>query len=113
MKNFLFALHLLALASTPLIANEIIKVDRVDFNSLRDDWVQMEIELSCLGNPSPEARNSRFVENITVKAYLGYVRDASSRQFDYYTAEVEIVIMEQGDDNNVYFYLPGCIHKDI
>lgn len=84
-------------------------MDRVNFNSLRDDWIQMEIELSCNGNSDPEARDERFVEKIGVKAYLAYERDASPREFDYYTSEVEIIIMEKGDDNNVYFYLPGLI----
>lgn len=90
-------------------AQEAINVDRVDFNSLRDDWIQMEVELSCQGNPSPEARDKNYVEKIKVKAYLAYERDARKRSFDYYTSEVEIVIMEKGDDNNVYFYLPGLI----
>ncbi|PXA05594.1 hypothetical protein DDZ13_01595 [Coraliomargarita sinensis] len=97
-------------ASVSLFAQkEAIKVDRVDFNSLRDDWIQMEVELSCHGNPSPEARDSRFVENIRVKVYLAFTRDEKKREYDYYVSEVEIVIMEQGDDNNVYFYLPGPI----
>ena len=90
-------------------AQEDIRVDRIDFNSLRDDWIQMEIELSCEGNSAEEARDKDYVEKIKVKAYLGYTRDASARSFDYYTSEIEILIMEKGDDNNVYFYLPGLI----
>lgn len=74
-----------------------------------DDATQVEVELSCRGNPSPEARHPRYVENIKIKVYLAYERDAKERLYDYYTSEVEIVIMEQGDDNNVYFYLPGLI----
>jgi len=109
MKKLIFTLHLLLLVASAATAQEAIKVDRVDFNSLRDDWIQMEIELSCMGNPSPEARNSRFVENIKVKVYLAYTRDQQARVYDYYMSEVDIVIMEQGDDNNVYFYLPGLI----
>lgn len=109
MKKLLSPLYLLILLSSSLIAEDAIKVDRVDFNSLRDDWIQMQIELSCLGNPSPEARDSRFVEKIKVKVYLAWVRDEQERKYDYYASEVEIVIMEQGDDNNVYFYLPGLI----
>jgi hypothetical protein len=106
----LFSLFFFAtLFAFPLLAQEAVKVDRVDFNSLRGDWIQMEIELSCQGNPSPEARDSRFVENIKVKVYLAYTRDEQARQYDYYVSDVEIVIMEQGDDNNVYFYLPGLI----
>ena len=92
-----------------LPAQEDIRVDRVDFNSLRDDWIQMEIELSCEGNSAEEARDEDYVEKIKVKAYLGYTRDASTRSFDYYTSEIEILIMKKRVDNNVYFYLPSLI----
>jgi hypothetical protein len=108
MTKFLTPLVFLSLLASSF-AQEAITVDRVNFNSLRDKWVQMEIQLSCNGNPSPEARDRRFVENIKVKAYLAYVLDKSAGKFDFYTSEVEIVVMEQGDDNNVYFYLPGQI----
>lgn len=113
MKKFLSTLLSLTLLSSFLIAQEAsreaIRVDRVDFNSLSDDWIQMAIELSCLGNPSPEARNPRYVEDIEVKVYLAWERDAQERKYDYYVSDVEIIIMEQGDDKNVYFYLPGLI----
>jgi len=109
MKKYFVATLALVSASLILPAQEDIRVDRVDFNSLRDDWIQMEIELSCEGNSADEARDKDYVENIKVKAYLGYTRDASARSFDYYTSEIEILIMEKGDDNNVYFYLPGLI----
>jgi len=109
MKKLLFPIYLLICWNTALLANDAIQVDRVKFNSLRDDWIQMEVELSCKGNPSPEARNPRFVENIKVRVYLAWERDAQARLFDYYTSEVEIVMMELNDKNNVYFYLPGKI----
>ena len=107
-KYFVFILIFVA-ASLILPAQEDIRVDRVDFNSLRDDWIQMEIELFCEGNSAEEARDEDYVEKIKVKAYLGYTLDASERSFDYYMSEIEILIMEKGDDNNVYFYLPGLI----
>ncbi|MEO0510028.1 MAG: hypothetical protein AAF065_09230 [Verrucomicrobiota bacterium] len=106
MKFFILPTLLLLATFSVLRAQEAITIDRVDFNSLRDDWIQVEIELSCNGNPSPEARDKRYVENIKVKAYLAYGEPGA---FDFYTSEVEIIIMEQGDDNNVYFYLPGLI----
>lgn len=109
MKKFFVSILALVAASLVLPAQEDIRVDRVDFNLLRDDWIQMEIELSCEGNSAVEARDKDYVEKIKVKAYLGYTRDASARSFDYYTSEIEILIMEKGDDNNVYFYLPGLI----
>ena len=109
MKKYIIPTLALLSASLMLPAQEDIRVDRVDFNSLRDDWIQMEIELSCEGNSAEEARDKDYVEKIKVKAYLGYTRDASAPSFDYYTSEIEILIMEKGDDNNVYFYLPGLI----
>jgi hypothetical protein len=109
MKKYFVPIFALLVSGLTMFAQEAIKVDRVDFNSLRDNWIQMEIELSCTGNPAPDARHRNYVEKIKVKAYLAYVRDASERSYDYYTSEVEIIIMEKGDDNNVYFYLPGLI----
>lgn len=109
MKKYIVPFLALFAAAFGAYAQEAIKVDRVDFNSLRDDWIQMEIELSCEGNPAPDARDKNYVEKIKLKAYLGYTRDAAAREYDYYTSEVEIIIMEKGDDNNVYFYLPGLI----
>ena len=109
MKKYFVSILALVAVSLVLPAQEDIRVDRVDFNSLRDDWIQMEIELSCEGNSAEEARDKDYVEKIKVKAYLGYTREASARSFDYYTSEIEILIMEKGDDNNVYFYLPGLI----
>ena len=109
MKKYFVSILALVAVSLVLPAQEDIRVDRVDFNSLRDDWIQMEIELSCEGHSAEEARDKDYVEKIKVKAYLGYTREASARSFDYYTSEIEILIMEKGDDNNVYFYLPGLI----
>lgn len=109
MKKLLSPMCLFLWLCTTVLGQEAIRVDRVDFNTTSDDWIRMEIELSCDGNPAPEPRNKRFVEDINVKVYLAYVRDAKTRLYDYYTAEVDIVIMEKGDDNNVYFYIPGLI----
>ena len=98
------ALLLLALIVGPLsaTAQEAIMVESVDFNSLRDDKLQIEIKLSCEGNIDPEARDRDFVEDIQVKAYLAFERDVQERSFDYYTSKVEIIIMEKGDDKNIY-----------
>ena len=109
MKKYFVSILTFVSAFLILPAQEDIRVDRIDFNSLRDDWIQMEIELSCEGNSADEARDKDYVEKIKVKAYLGYTRDASAGSFDFYTSEIEILIMEKGDDNNVYFYLPGLI----
>lgn len=112
MKIILLPLCLLLGLAATAMSQEAISVDGVNFKSLKDNWVQMEVQLTCNGNPAGDARDRRFVENITVKAYLGYGTAGTAGaagKFDFYTAEVGIIIMERGDDNNVYFYLPGMI----
>jgi hypothetical protein len=96
-------------------ASEPITVKKVDFTLLRDKWTQVEVELKCGENKSPAARNKDFVENVKAKVYLAYQLDgktpSGAPKFDYYTAEVEIIMMERGDDYNLYFYLPGMIYE--
>ncbi|MGJ8640316.1 MAG: hypothetical protein ACSHYA_13085 [Opitutaceae bacterium] len=108
MKQTLFPLCLIFGLVVSLFAQDAIEVKKVDFNTTKDDWIQMEIELSCEENKAPDARDKRFVENVKVTAYLAY-ESKYAKPFDYYTSEVEIVIMEKGEDYNVYFYLPGLI----
>ena len=71
--------------------------------------VELEIELACNGNSAPDARSSKFPENIKVKPYLAYAKGDSADEFVYFTSEVEVLIMEERDKNNVYFYLPGAV----
>lgn len=89
---------------------QAVTVENVDFNSLRSDWIQTEVELACEGNFSPDARSEDYVENVVVKAYLAYLPNGVERpNYDYYTSELEIAIMERRENYNVYFYLPGLI----
>ncbi|MFP4166400.1 MAG: hypothetical protein ACLFUF_04435 [Opitutales bacterium] len=103
----IFALAFVAAASAQ--EDPAVEVDRVDFDSTNDDWTQMEIELAPQTNPDPEARDEDYIEDIKVKAYLAYPKQDADREFDYYTSEVEIIILERREDANVYFYLPGLI----
>jgi hypothetical protein len=109
MKKYFTPILTLLASSLALCAQNAVEVKSVDFDSQRDDSIRMEIELACNGNYAPDARNRDYVENIGLRVYLAYVRDASARQYDYYTSEAEVVIMEKGEDYNVYFYLPGLI----
>ena len=70
----------------------------------------MEVELACKGNLSPEARDPDYLGNVEVKVYLAYLpNEAQAPNYDYYTSELEIAIMERRENYNVYFYLPGLI----
>ena len=113
-KFFIPLFAFLALTSLSS-ASEQITVKKVDFTLLRDKWTQVEVELKCGENKSPAARDTGFVENVKVKVYLAYElkgkAPSGAPNFDYYTAEVEIIMMERGDDYNLYFYLPGMIYE--
>ncbi len=100
-------LTLLALIAMSCSAQEAVTVDRVKFNPLGDDWLQMEIQMKCNGNSLLEGAEKEFVENIVVKPLLVYAK--KQKGFRFYSAEVEIMIMKQGDENRVYFYVPGPI----
>ena len=91
-----------------VFAQDVV-LDRVNFNSLPRDWVEIEIQITCQGNSSPDAINEDFLENIKIRPYLAYPKGSSSDEFVYFSAEVEILIMEKSDSNNVYFYLPGLL----
>ena len=100
-------LLIFAATAGSLAAQDAVSVERVKFDSLSDDWLQIEIQLECNGNPSPDARNKDFVENIVVKPLIGYALGGG--EFQFYSAEVEVMIMEVRDKNSVYFYMPGPV----
>ncbi len=100
----------LAISAGSLVAQDVV-VDQVKFNKTRDDWIQIEMRLTCNGNSAPDARNPKFLENIKVKPYIAYPKGDSADQFVYFTSEVEIIAMEQRDKSYVYFYVPGPIAK--
>ncbi|MGB0413410.1 MAG: hypothetical protein ACPGJU_03100 [Coraliomargarita sp.] len=100
----------LSVAIGTLAAQDVV-VDQVKFNKTRDDWIQIEMRLTCNGNSAPDARNPKFLENIKVKPYIAYPKGDSADEFVYFTSEVEIIAMEQRDKKNVYFYVPGPIAK--
>ena len=108
-KVWLPAMLLFATAVAAGAQEEAVTIDRVDFKSQDDDWVRVAVEMTCNENPLPEARDRDYVEDVNVKVYLAYPINEAERQFDFYVQDVDIVIMERGEDYNVYFYLPGLI----
>ena len=109
MKQFILFTLALCFAQLAFAQPAPAEVTSVNFTGLKDDWVQMEIKIRANKNTSEDAKNERFVDNIKVMAYLGYVLDARENTFDFYKAEVEIISIEQGKQKNVYFFMPGII----
>jgi hypothetical protein len=95
-----------------LFAQDIpAQVENIKFKNLQDDWVEMEVKIKANRNTAPDAKNERFVDNIKVLGYFAYERDRKARTFDFYKAEVEVISIEQGKTEHVYFYMPGIVVK--
>lgn len=109
-KRFVSLFSALAITVGSVAAQDVV-IDQVKFNKTRDDWIQIEMRVTCNGNSAPDARNPKFLENIKIKPYIAYPRGDSADDFVYFTSEVEIIAMEQRDKNYVYFYVPGPIAK--
>lgn len=89
--------------------DSIVEVENIKFKNLQEDWVQMEVSLRANRNTMAEARNERFVDNIKVTGYFAYEVKNSPSGFEFYKAEVEVISIEQGKKNNVYFFMPGVV----
>ncbi|MFT6058999.1 MAG: hypothetical protein ACJAS5_000425 [Lentimonas sp.] len=111
MKRFILLALSLCIANLTFAQDYPAQVDSIKFKNLSDDWVEMEVQIQANRNLSPDAKNDRFVDNIKVLGYIAYVRDRKDRTFDFYKAEVEVISIEQGKTENVYFYMPGIVVK--
>jgi len=111
MTRFILLALSLCIANLTFAQDYPAQVDSIKFKNLSDDWVEMEVQIKANRNLSPDAKNDRFVDNIKVLGYFAYVRDRKTRTFDFYKSEVEIISIEQGNTENVYFYMPGIVVK--
>ena len=106
-KTVLSIIFFLLVSIDGLYAQNAVTVERVKFDSLGDNWMQIEIDLLCNGSTSPNARNPDFVEKITIKPLIAY--SMGGGDFQFYSSSVEVMIMEARDKSSVYFYLPGLV----
>ena len=106
---FKFFALIVMIGASQLAAKAPLEVSKVDFNTTKDDWIQMQVELHFGDNLLPDARSKDFFSKIGVTVYLAYEIDAANRQYDYYRSKVKIALAEAKEKYNVYFYLPGMI----
>ena len=86
----------------------LVEIGRVDFETVRNEWLKVEVSLEANRNERPDARDRRYVDRVLVRCILSYEREKRGG-FDFYTAQAEIVSLEQSDDKAVRFYLPGVL----
>lgn len=108
MYLFRAVLLLISLTSFALASfGDLIKVDKVKFKTVKDDWLMTEIDISVGRNNSTGSVGKKYVENSGIRLYLGFKNPKIEGGIDFYYSEVSIMLMEKGDKNTVRFYIPG------
>ena len=109
-KYTLYFLLLTLVCSIPVSAASLLKVDRISFEKLgREDWLRCRLQISSDGSLSESAADSRFLDDVKARLYLSFRK--SGKDFSFYTCEVEIVTMEQGERYYLDYFLPGPVVK--
>lgn len=94
-----------------------VSVSRVQFrrdrlDGMREDWIEIEVEVAGGRNRSPNARDPRFSGRVRAVLNLAYAagsRDA--KEFRYFQCDVTIPTIEQGEKRKLFFYLPPEVIK--
>lgn len=109
-KFSFYLLFLLLVSILPVSAASVLSVGRISFDKVgREDWLRYRLQISCAGNPSESAINPRFLDGVKVRVFLSF-RD-SIKDFSFYSCEVEIVTLQQGEKYLLDFFLPGSVVK--
>ena len=107
-----FSTAILALSCASFLgASESVRVANVNFERIAGHWVQMTVTLDVRGNPSDDARDPNFLDDVRVDASLSYenrARNPGDRQYDFYRASAHIITVQRGR-RDVHFFLPGPI----
>ena len=99
------------LLSTVTVFGQIVSIKKVDFKTLKNGWLLVEVITETNRNTLPEAFSEEYIEDIEVRLYLGFRNSKIPGGIDYYYSEVAISILERGDESKVKFFIPGKIMK--
>tara|TARA_B100001769_G_C22087052_1_gene586066 strand:- start:901 stop:1449 length:549 start_codon:yes stop_codon:yes gene_type:complete len=95
--------------STISVFGQIVSIKKVDFKTLKNGWLLVEVITETNRNTLPEAFSDEYIEDIAVRLYLGFRNSKITGGIDYYYSEVAISILERGDENKIKFFIPGKI----
>lgn len=90
---------------------QIVSVEKVKFATMKNSWLLGEIEIATDRNPLPDAASDLFVENVTVRLYVGFENKNLPGGMDYFYSTANILILEKGDRNIVRFFMPDKVLK--
>jgi len=89
-----------------------IDVSNVRFDRIGNDWIMATVEITPDRNPSPQARDEDFLDDVLLTLNLCYEVDNMANGesgYDFYQSTVRMVSIEQSKRYAIYFFLPGVI----
>lgn len=107
----LFLGLMVAFASHLHAQQDPLELRDVRFDRVSNNWTKVTLTLDVRGNPSEDAPNRNFLDDIRVDCYVGYENrapDADEPEYVFFRSAARIVTMERGR-SEVHFFLPGPI----
>ncbi|MEM0966775.1 MAG: hypothetical protein AAGJ81_11555 [Verrucomicrobiota bacterium] len=88
-----------------------IKVTNVRFDRVGNDWIVPTIQIEAGKNPSPDARDRDFLDDVLFTIYVCFEVDApeGGNQYSFYRSTVRIISLESSKRYSMKFYLPGVV----
>lgn len=84
-----------------------VKFTREKLAPGRSHWLEIEVKIEGGPNPSRDALNRRFVDNIGISLGLSFSLEShKNKGFRFFSAEALIPTLEEGDRRSIFFYLP-------
>jgi len=108
-----FSLFLFLILAVSGGAQEPPEIDVVDvrFNRIANNWTAAVIRIRADGNPSPDAFDDDFLDDVRLTFHTCYEvdRGADGDSFSFYNSEVRMLSLDKSRTYQIAFFLPGVI----
>jgi len=94
-----------------LAAQDVLRVASMNFSQVANNWVMATLTVEVRGNPSEEAPNRNFLDDVRVDLYLSYedrAPDAPEQGYLFFRSHARAVTLERGR-RDIHFFLPGSV----
>lgn len=114
MKRLLLSFLLMSFivgTSSHLGAQDVLRVANMNFSQIAQNWIMATLTLDVRGNPSEDAPNRNFVDDVRIDLYLSYedrAPDVSDRGYLFFRSNARAVTLERGR-RDIHFFLPGSV----
>ena len=91
-----------------------LQFGRARLDGMRDDWMEIVVEIEGGRNLAAAQGNQRFVSGVEVALNLAFLSSGGQgRSQHFFRSAVKIAAIEQGEERKLYFYIsPEVIRRD-